>query len=125
MWTRKTRIENVEEHNLNEALVELTGPDGKVYQFQYGATIPHEGQDYVVLIELEPDANGEEQILITRLEKHEEGQLAFVVESNEETVGQVFEKFMAMAVHSCGCGCEHDHEHDHCDYGCEHHHHEE
>ena len=50
MWTRKTRIENVEEHNLNEALVELTGPDGKVYQFQYGATIPHEGQDYVVLI---------------------------------------------------------------------------
>ena len=92
----------MEEHNLNEALVELTGPDGKVYQFQYGATIPHEGQDYVVLIELEPDANGEEQILITRLEKHEEGQLAFVVESNEETVGQVFEKFMAMAVHSCG-----------------------
>ena len=34
LWTRKTRIENVEEHNLNEALVELTGPDGKVYQFQ-------------------------------------------------------------------------------------------
>ena len=113
------------EHELTDAVVELTAPDGQVYRFRYGATIPYAGQDYVVLIELEPDANGEEQILITRLEKHEEGQLAFVVESNEETVGQVFEKFMAMAVHSCGCGCEHDHEHDHCDCGCEHHHHEE
>ena len=137
MWMRKMRTENVQENNsLYEALVELTGPDGKVYQFRYGATIPHEGQDYVVLIELEPDASGEEQILITRLEKHEEGQLAFVVESNEEVVGQVFEKFMTLAVHSCDCGCENDgcdcgceHEHHHhedaCGCGCEHEHHHE
>ena len=53
--------------DLREALVELTAPDGRSFQFRYGATIPYAGQDYVVLVELEKDPTGEEQILVTRL----------------------------------------------------------
>ena len=56
-------------------LVELTGPDGTVYQFRYGAMVPYAGQEYAVLIEMELDPNGEEQILITRVEKAEDGNL--------------------------------------------------
>ena len=57
-------------------LVELTGPDGTVYQFRYGAMVPYAGQEYAVLIEMELDPNGEEQILITRVEKAEDGNLS-------------------------------------------------
>ena len=52
-------------------LVELTAPDGTVFRFRYGAMIPYAGEEYAVLIELEPDPNGEEQILVTRVEKAE------------------------------------------------------
>lgn len=116
---------------LNDAVVELTSPDGKVYRFHYGATIPYAGQDYVVLIEMEKDENGEEQILITRVEE-ENGELSFVVAEEEDVVDHVFTKFCAMNVQSavadlpedgCGCGCHHHEEEDGC--GCGHHHHEE
>ncbi len=116
---------------LNDAVVELTSPDGKVYRFHYGATIPYAGQDYVVLIEMEKDQNGEEQILITRVEE-ENGELSFVVAEEEDVVEQVFTKFCAMNVQTavadlpedgCGCGCHHHHEEDDC--GCGHHHEEE
>lgn len=79
-------------------LVELTGPDGTVYKFRYGAMIPYAGQEYAVLIELEPDPNGEEQILITRVEKAEDGNLAFVVAEEEDVIQAVFDKYVKMTV---------------------------
>lgn len=111
------------EHDLNDAVVELTAPDGTVYRFRYGATIPYAGQDYVVLLEMEEDANGEEQILITRLEEND-GQLSFVVAEEEDVIQQVFDKYVALSIHQavagedCDCGC--DHHHDGCDCGCHH-----
>ena len=79
-------------------LVELTGPDGTVYQFCYGAMIPYAGQEYAVLIELEPDENGEEQILVTRVEKAEDGNLAFVVAQEEDVIQAVFDKYVKLSV---------------------------
>lgn len=121
---------------LDEALVELTAPDGRVFQFRYVTTIPYAGEEYVVLMELEKDAQGEEQLLITRVEEGEEGQLAFVVAEEEDVIQAVFEKYMALSIqaamdasdladgcdceHDCDCGCEHEHHHHHgCDCGCE------
>ena len=110
---------------LDEALVELTAPDGRVFQFKYVTTIPYAEQEYVVLMELEKDAQGEEQLLITRVEETEDGQLAFVVAEEEDIIQAVFEKYMAMSLQAaldaadlhddCGCGC-HGH-----DCGCHHH----
>ena len=59
---------------LNEAfegipLVDLTAPDGTVLHFRYGAMIPYAGEEYAVLLEMELDESGEEQVLITRVEK--------------------------------------------------------
>ena len=50
---------------LNEAfegipLVDVTGPDGTVYHFRFGAMIPYAGEEYAVLLEMELDENGEE-----------------------------------------------------------------
>ena len=116
--------------DLNDAVVELTSPDGKVYRFRYGATIPYAGQDYVVLLEMESDPNGEEQILVTRLEE-ENGELSFVVAEEEDVVEQVFTKYCALSVQTAvadlpenECGCGHNH-HDDEDCGCGHHHHDD
>ena len=88
---------------LNEAfegipLVDLTGPDGRVYHFRYGAMIPYAGEEYAVLLELELDPNGEEQVLITKVEKTEDGNLAFVVAEEEDIIRAVFDKYVALSV---------------------------
>ena len=105
--------------DLRDALVELTAPDGRSFQFRYGATIPYAGQDYVVLVELEKDPTGQEQILVTRLEE-ENGQLSFVVAEEEDIVATVFEKYLALSLQKhldeTGCGCDHE------DCGCGHDH---
>ena len=79
-------------------LVELTAPDGTVFRFRYGAMIPYAGEEYAVLIELEPDPNGEEQILVTRVEKAEDGNLSFVVAQEEDVIQTVFDKYVQMTV---------------------------
>ena len=88
---------------LNEAfegisLVDVTGPDGTVYHFRFGAMVPYAGEEYAVLLELELDENGEEQVLITKVEKTEDGSLTFVVAEEEDVIQTVFEKYVAMGV---------------------------
>ena len=88
---------------LNEAfegipLVDVTGPDGMVYHFRFGAMVPYAGEEYAVLLELELDENGEEQVLITKVEKAEDGNLAFVVAEEEDIIQAVFDKYVALGV---------------------------
>lgn len=101
------------EHDLTDAVVELTAPDGRVFRFRYGATIPYAGQDYVVLLEMECTDQGDEQILITRVEE-QDGELSFVVAEEEDVIQQVFDKYVALSIHQavdgledCDCGCHH------------------
>lgn len=106
---------------IKDALVELTAPDGTVYRFRYGAVLPYAGQEYVVLVELENDPNGEEQLLITRLSETEEGELSFEVVTEDDIIQAVFQKYMDHLVREsldgqdacCCCG------HDHDENGCE------
>ena len=79
-------------------LVDVTGPDGTVYHFRFGAMIPYAGEEYAVLLEMELDANGEEQVLITRVEKAEDGNLTFVVAEEEDVIQAVFDKYVKMSV---------------------------
>ncbi len=116
---------------LADAVVELTAPDGTVYRFRYGAVLPYEGQEYVVLVELENDANGEEQLLITRLTDTEEGELSFEVVTEDDIIRTILQKYTEMQLQDamggeegCCCGhehhgesCGHDHDHGHQD-GC-------
>ena len=110
--------------DLTGAVVELTAPDGRVYRFRYGATIPYAGVDYVVLREI---AGGEdEQILITRVEETPEG-LAFVAAEEEDVIEQVYGKYCLSSIRAAVAdlpeaedGCCHDH-----DCACHHHHHDD
>ena len=79
-------------------LVELTAPDGRVYKFRYGAMIPYAGEEYAVLLEMELDPNGEEQVLITKVEKAEDGNLAFVVAEEPDVIQTVFDKYVKLSV---------------------------
>ena len=90
---------------LNEAfqgipLVDVTGPDGTIFHFRYGAMIPYAGEEYAVLLELELDENGEEQVLITKVEKAEDGNLSFVVAEEEDIIQAVFDKYVKLSVES-------------------------
>ncbi|MBQ8653578.1 MAG: DUF1292 domain-containing protein [Clostridia bacterium] len=71
------------------AKVELTGPDGMVYRFRYGASIPYAGEEYAVLLSEEGDG---EEILITRVEA-QENTLAFSVVEEDDVVDQVWSKY--------------------------------
>ena len=106
---------------LEMGVVELNAPDGTVYRFRYGATIPYAGQDYVVLLEMEDDPTGEEQILITRVVEMEDGQLSFVVAEEEDIIQNVFDKYVAATLQAAtegleDCDCGHCHSED-CDCG--------
>ena len=79
-------------------LVELTAPDGTKYQFRYGAMIPYAGAEYAVLIELEESPEGDEQILVTRVEKAEDGNLEFIVAEEPDVIETVFEKYLKLSV---------------------------
>ena len=90
---------------MNEAyegipLVDITGPDGTVFHFRFGAMIPYAGEEYAVLLELELDENGEEQVLITKVEKTEDGNLGFVVAEEEDIIQAVFDKYVKLSVES-------------------------
>ena len=90
---------------MNEAfegipLVDITGPDGTVFHFRFGAMIPYAGEEYAVLLELELDENGEEQVLITKVEKTEDGNLGFVVAEEEDVIQAVFDKYVKLSVES-------------------------
>ena len=76
----------------------LTAPDGTVYKFRYGAMIPYAGEEYAVLLEMELDENGEEQVLITKVEKTEDGSLAFVVAEEPDVIQTGFDKYIQLSV---------------------------
>ena len=47
---------------MGEPLIELTAPDGTVMRFRFGAVIPLDDIEYAVLLEMEDNPDGEEQV---------------------------------------------------------------
>lgn len=71
---------------MGEPLIELTAPDGTV--------IPLDDIEYAVLLEMEDNPDGEEQVLVTRIEPTDDGGMTFVVEENPQKVEQVFNSYV-------------------------------
>ena len=53
---------------------------------------------YAVLIEMERDENGEEQLLITRWTTDDSGEQRFEVVSEERIIDAVFERYVAESI---------------------------
>lgn len=79
---------------MGEPLIELTAPDGTVMRFRFGTVIPLDGIEYAVLLEMEDNPDGEEQVLVTRIEPTDDGGMTFVVEENPQKVEQVFNSYV-------------------------------
>ena len=79
--------ERSELEKMGEPLIELTAPDGTVMRFRFGAVIPLDNIEYAVLLEMEDNPDGEEQVLVTRIEPTDDGGMTFVVEENPQADG--------------------------------------
>lgn len=89
---KRNEMEELEE--LGEPLVELTAPDGTVLRFRFGAVIPQDETEYAVLLEMEDNPDGEEQVLVTRIEPTDDGGMTFVVEDDPKKVEKVFQAYV-------------------------------
>lgn len=78
-------------------IVELTDDDGEPHQFEYLATVPYEGQEYVVLMVLEddePEDDEEGEVIILKIDKDEDDEDIYVSVDDEATSQAVFDLFM-------------------------------
>ena len=89
---QRSEMDALEE--MGEPLVELTAPDGTVMRFRFGAVIPDEKTEYAVLLEMEDNPDGEEQVLVTRIEPTDDGGMTFVVEADPKQVEKVFNAYV-------------------------------
>lgn len=84
----------------DDDIVELTDEDGVVTKFQYLSTVPHDGQEYVVLMVLDEDGDAPEdddegEVVILQIEKDENGEDIYVGVDDDDVSQAVFELFMA------------------------------
>lgn len=78
-------------------IVELTDEDGEVSRFEYLATIPYEGEEYVVLMVLDENDEANEddsEVVILQIEKDENNEDIYVSVEDDDISQAVFDKFM-------------------------------
>ncbi len=92
---------DVEEGEEGEHMV-LTGDDGVDVEFEYIGSVDYEGSEYIVLLPVEDDEDGEAEVLILKVESlgtkvDEDGEEyedeQYVSVDSEETLDAVFEIF--------------------------------
>jgi len=90
-------INNIPEEEDN--IVELTDDDGVVSKFEYLATVPYEGDEYVALLVLDEDGNEPEgddnEVIILKIEQDENGEDIYVSVDDEELSETVFNLFIS------------------------------
>lgn len=81
-------------------IIELTDEDGVTTEFQYLATLDHEGESYVVLMALEEEEDehndDEGEVVILKIEQDGNGEDIYVSCEDDEVSQQVFDKFVKM-----------------------------
>jgi len=90
-------LNNIPEEEDN--IVELTDDDGVVSKFEYLATVPYEGDEYVALLVLDEDGNepeGEDsEVIILKIEQDENGEDIYVSVEDDEASQKVFDLFIS------------------------------
>ena len=85
-------LNNIPEEEDN--IVELTDDDGVVSKFEYLATVPYEGDEYVALLVLDEDGNepagDDSEVIILKIEQDENGEDIYVSVDDEELSETVF-----------------------------------
>ena len=71
-------------------IVELTDDDGVTTEFEYLDTIAYDGEEYVVLIENDEDAEG---VIILKIESVDDENESYIGIEDEDTVQKIYEIF--------------------------------
>ncbi|MDO5023140.1 MAG: DUF1292 domain-containing protein [Eubacteriales bacterium] len=82
-----------------EDIIELTDEDGIVERFQYIATIPYEGEEYVLLtnaMDEEQDDEDYAEVVVLKIEQDENGEDIYVSCDEEDTRQAVFDLFQQL-----------------------------
>lgn len=79
-----------ENQNEEVIIVELTDDEGNTTEFEYLDTIAYEGDEYVVLIENEEDAEG---VIILKIESVDDENESYIGIGDEELVQKIYEIF--------------------------------
>ncbi|MCG8499627.1 MAG: DUF1292 domain-containing protein [Firmicutes bacterium] len=74
-------------------IVVLVDENGEEVEFQHLDTIEANENDYVILLPLEDNEEGEGQVVILRVEQDEEGEDILVPIEDEGELTEVFEEF--------------------------------
>ena len=88
----------MQEDELEQTLVELTDETGRMLRFRFVAALTHRENDYVVLADLEPERDDEDELLILRVRRELSGQEQYVVLDDAEEVQAVFEQYVTSAL---------------------------
>lgn len=90
-------LNNIPEEEDN--IVELTDDDGVVSKFEYLATVPYEGDEYVALLVLDDEGNEPEgddsEVIILKIEQDENGEDIYVSVEDDEVSEKVFNLFIS------------------------------
>ena len=90
-------LNNIPEEEDN--IVELTDDDGVVSKFEYLATVPYEGDEYVALLVLDEDGNEldeeDSEVIILKIEQDENGEDIYVSVDDDELSQKIFDLFIA------------------------------
>lgn len=90
-------LNNIPEEEDN--IVELTDDEGVVSKFEYLATVPYEGDEYVALLVLDDEGNEPEgddsEVIILKIEQDENGEDIYVSVEDDEVSEKVFELFIS------------------------------
>ena len=90
-------LNNIPEEEDN--IVELTDDDGVDSKFEYLATVPYDGDEYVALLVLDEDGNEPEgddgEVIILKIEQDENGEDIYVSVDDDDVAQKVFEMFIA------------------------------
>lgn len=90
-------LNNIPEEEDN--IVELTDDDGVVSKFEYLATVPYEGDEYVALLVLDDEGNepdgDDSEVIILKIEQDENGEDIYVSVEDDEVSEKVFNLFIS------------------------------
>lgn len=85
----------LEEDQAELPLVELTDANGRVLRFRFLAALEHDDSTYVVLADLEPQSEHEDEIVLLRVDSTADGKEQYTMIEKEEEIQAVFEKYVA------------------------------
>ncbi len=79
-------------------IIELIDENGKPVRFEHLMTVEYEGDPYVLLVPIDDVEDvDEDEVIILRIEKGDDGEDAYVGIEDEELLEKVFERYLEIA----------------------------